>query len=259
MATKYPIILAHGIMIKEWKRIKAFGRIEKVLKAKGYHVYTAKTDGVGRIETNAQQLKECIDELLHLEKAEKVNIIAHSKGGLDARYMIDCLGMSEKVASVTFLCTPHKGSQIATKLYALPKFIRNFIAFWMNFWYRLFGDKHPDVLEACRQLSFSPDGVLENFGTHNGIYMQSYAATLKKSTDDFVMGIPLLFSKKFESEQSDGVVCEESAKFGEYKGYCIDDSVSHTQIVDFLTRREKREKIYTFYIDLCTELASKGY
>lgn len=259
MATKYPIVLAHGIMLKELKTIKAFGRIEKILKAQGYAVYTAKTDGVGKIETNAQQLKECVDEILRAENAEKVNIIAHSKGGLDTRYMIDRLGMSDKIASVTFLCTPHKGSQIATKLYNLPKYIRNFIGFWMNFWYRFFGDKHPDVIEACRQLCFSPEGVLEKIDDYDGIFMQSYSTTLEKSTDDFVMGIPLIFSRKFESNFSDGVVCVESTKFGEYKGHCVEDSVSHTEIVDFMVKKKKREKIYAFYIGLCKDLADMGY
>ena len=133
MATKYPIILAHGIALKDYKFFKAFGRIEKILRQNGYSVYTSTTDGFGSIENNAAQLKAQVEEILAAEGVEKVNVIAHSKGGLDTRYMIDSLGMQKQVASVTFLCTPHKGSQIATKLYEMPKWIRNSLAKILDF------------------------------------------------------------------------------------------------------------------------------
>ena len=175
MATKYPLVLAHGIILKDLKFFKAFGRIERVLRENGHTVYTSKTDGVGKIQTNAEQLKAQIEEILRIENAEKVNIVAHSKGGLDTRYMLAELGMQHKVASVTFLCTPHKGSQIATKLYSLPRPIKGFLSFWINFWYRLFGDRHPDVLEACRQLSANPQGVK---------YLEPYAPSYVSSKEN---------------------------------------------------------------------------
>ena len=259
MATKYPIVLAHGIILKDGKFFKAFGRIEKVLRAGGHSVQTSTTDGVGSIETNAEQLKKQIEEILQTEGVEKVNVIAHSKGGLDTRYMIEKLGMKDKIASVTFLCTPHKGSQIATKLYALPRPVKGFLAFWINLWYRIFGDKHPDILKACRQLSANPSGVLEGFEPADGIFMQSYSTTLEKSSDDFIMGIPLLFSRKFENDRSDGVVSVESSKFATYLGNCIDDSISHTEIVDLTVDKKKKEKIYAFYTELCKDLEKRGY
>ena len=58
MSCKYPIILAHGIILKDIKFFKAFGRIEKILKKQNHMVYTAKTDGYGTIENNALQLKK---------------------------------------------------------------------------------------------------------------------------------------------------------------------------------------------------------
>lgn len=156
MKTKYPIILAHGIILKDFKYFKAFGKIEKILRAEGCRVYTAKTDGFGTVEGNAAQLKAQITEILQAVQTDKVNIIAHSKGGLDARYMIEHLGMEDAVASLTTLCTPHKGSQIATKISSMPKPVKKFIAFWVNTVYRIFGDKRPDALAVCEQLKSSP-------------------------------------------------------------------------------------------------------
>ena len=93
MKSKYPIILVHGIMLKDFKFFKAFGKIEKALKDEGYYVETSKTDGFGTISNNAYQLKKQILRILDEQKTNKINIIAHSKGGLDAKDMIKNLGM----------------------------------------------------------------------------------------------------------------------------------------------------------------------
>lgn len=258
MATKYPIVLAHGIILKDYKFFKAFGRIEKVLGENGYTAYTSETDGFGTIENNAAQLKRQIERILEEDGAEKVNIIAHSKGGLDTRCMIESLGMGEKVASVTFLCTPHKGSQIATKLYEMRPRRRDRIAGWLNFWYRIFGDENPDALAVCKQLSASDEDLLGGCGAHDGIFMQSYSTVQERRRDDFVMGIPLHFSRIYENDFSDGLVSVESSKFAEYKGHCTDHSISHSEIVDFMASKKKKEKIYAFYLELCKDLADRG-
>lgn len=259
MQSKYPFILAHGIVLKDFKFFKAFGRIEKKLKNAGYSVYTAKTDGFGTIENNAEQLKKHIREILIKEGCDKVNIIAHSKGGLDAAYMIKELDMVCSVASLTTLCTPYKGSQIASLLLTLPKPVTSFMAFWVNGFYRIFGDKKPNSLQVCKQLKkCTADG--ENLlGVSNGVYCQSFSATMAKSRDDFIMGIPLMFNKRFDAGASDGMVTADSSKFGNYRGDCVDGSVSHLQIAGFSASKKKREKIYAFYLQLCSELSQMGF
>ncbi|MDE7330012.1 MAG: hypothetical protein K2N30_02790 [Clostridia bacterium] len=256
MKTRYPVVLVHGIMLKDVKFFKAFGRIEKTLKSLGYCVYTANTDGFGTIENNAAQLKEFIYKVLEKEGCKKVNIIAHSKGGLDAKYMILNLNTAESVASLTTLCTPHKGSPIASFLFRLPKFIKKIVAFFVNLCYRVFGDKRPDSLRVCEQLQSNPPE--EATALPQGIYCQSFSTTLKRSRDDFIMGIPLAFCRYMDKDLSDGLVPAESAKFANYRGECIDGSVSHSQIVDFMAGKKKREKIYAFYGKLLEELAQMG-
>ncbi|MBR2611475.1 MAG: hypothetical protein IKC72_00265 [Clostridia bacterium] len=256
---KYPIILVHGIMLKDVWHFKAFGKIGKMLKDQGYHVYTSPHDGLGTIENNAQQIKAFILEIMEKEEVSKVNIIAHSKGGLDSLYMIDRLEMSEHVASVTFLSTPHKGSIIATKLYSMPKIIRNFLAFCLNITYKIAGDKKPDALAVCESLKRSDSNVFECFESHDGIYMQSYSSEMERSRDDFVMGIPFLFSRHFEGEPSDGMVSVESSIYAIYRGNATEHSISHSQIVDFMVNKSKKEKVYGFYMTLCNELEEFGF
>ena len=50
MSTKYPLLLVHGIVLKDVHFFKAFGKIESILTQHGYTVSTSRTDGFGSIE-----------------------------------------------------------------------------------------------------------------------------------------------------------------------------------------------------------------
>ena len=89
MATKYPIILVHGVALKEKRYFRAFGKIQSELTKRGYEVYIADTDAFGTVESNSRQLKEYVEKILDATGAEKVNLIGHSKGGLDSKEMKD--------------------------------------------------------------------------------------------------------------------------------------------------------------------------
>lgn len=259
MNTRYPILLVHGVAVKEFRFIKSFAGIADVLEKAGNRVYPSETDGFGTIENNATQLKEQVLEILAETGAERVNLIAHSKGGLDARYMIEHLGMEDYVASLTTLCTPHHGSHLATWLWRLPRWMRKFIAFWINLWYRIFGDKHPDALTVCRQLQTSEEDETGELFASEKVYCQSYSATMHRGRDDFLMSIPFAFIKYWAHTASDGLVTADSAKFGDYRGDALDGPVSHTEIIGFCLNKKKRERIHAFYLELAEELALKDF
>ena len=227
------------------------------MREQGYSVYAADTDGFGTIEHNAEQLKAQILKILKQENAEKVNLIAHSKGGLDSKYMLRELGMTKKVASLTTLCTPHRGSAIASWMYRKPKWALKFLAFWINLWYKIFGDKKPDALTVCKQLQALPNDILEQLDAPEGVYCQSYSSTMEKSRDDFLMTIPHLISRHYEGA-TDGLVSVESAKFAEYRGDMLEETLSHSQEIGFCLGKKKRSRVYEFYLALAAELAERG-
>ncbi len=259
MQTKYPIVLVHGIILKDIFFVRAFGRIQKILEREGHLAYTADIDGFGTVETNAEQLKGEILRILGETGAEKVNLIAHSKGGIDSKYMLQRLGMEEHVASLTTLATPHRGAKIATTLGHLPRPLAKFIAFWINFWYRLFRDKHPDALAVCHELSASPNELLDSLTVPQTVYCQSYSVAMERGRDDFIMSIPYAFTKHCEGAPSDGIVSVESSQFANYRGNAVEGSVSHSEIVGYSLKKKKRERVYSFYRDLAQELASLGF
>ncbi len=260
METKYPILLVHGIAIKDLFFIKSFGKIDKNLKDEGYKVFKSNVDGFGTVENNAAILKEEILKIIEEEKTDKVNIIAHSKGGLDAKYMIEKLDMEDYVQSLTTLCTPHKGSPIASNRLRLPNWILRIIAFWLNFWFKIFGERKPDSLKVCKELALADDIEKETFKISKRIYCQSYSTKMDKAKDDFIMGIPLVFFHHFSKDtETDGLVGIDSTKFGEYKGCAFEESISHSEIIDFFVTKKKRERIYKFYSSVCADLSKRGF
>lgn len=255
MKTKYPIILVHGIAVKDTWFLKSFGKIDKRLIEAGNIVYKSKIDSFGTVEDNALALKEEILSLMKEHGYEKVNIIAHSKGGLDAKYMIKHLDMDEKVASLTTLCTPHKGSPVASMLLKLPSFIKWMITFSINTFYRIMGDKNPNSLRVCEQLAKHSNE--EEFATD--VYCQSYSTIFEKVSDDFSMMIPLYLSHYIErGNESDGFVSRDSAIFGDYQGDAFEESMSHSEIIDLTLKRKKKERVYKFYESICLRLQLLG-
>ena len=84
-ATRWPILLVHGVGFKQAEKLRLWGRIPETLKAHGARVFISNQDSWGSYESNALQLRIAVNQILEDQQAEKINIIAHSKGGIDAR------------------------------------------------------------------------------------------------------------------------------------------------------------------------------
>ena len=156
---KYPVLLVHGMGFRDYKHICYWGRIPKTLEQMGCRVFFGNQDSNADIETNGYHLAGRIDKIIEETGAEKVNIIAHSKGGLDSRYAISVLGAGDKVASLTTISTPHHGSKTVDKLIKLPKFLIKFGCFCADCWFRILGDKKPRTYNAIN--SFTTTAALE--------------------------------------------------------------------------------------------------
>ena len=122
------------------------GKNTKRLVRNGAVVYYGHQEAWGTIENNAEIIQKKINEILEENHCGKVNIIAHSKGGLDARYLISGLHMEDKVASLTTISTPHRGSELLNLLNRLPDGIYCFISSLFDRAYRQFGDKNPTAI-----------------------------------------------------------------------------------------------------------------
>ena len=114
---QYAIVLAHGLLgfnelhvvgnllpgVKYWRGIT------DAFVARGIETITASVPASATIEERATRLGEVIEQRAG---GKSVNIIAHSMGGLDARYMISQLRPKNvHVKSLTTIATPRKSSK----------------------------------------------------------------------------------------------------------------------------------------------------
>lgn len=267
---KYPLLMVHGMGFRDRKHLCYWGRVPKRLESLGAEVFFGHQDSVGSVESNADIIAKSLDEILAKTGAEKVNILAHSKGGLEARYLINH-GYADKVASVTTIDTPHHGSKTVDFLMKAPKWIVKTAAWGTDVWMKILGDKNPDSYD-CFDLFTTR--TAEQFNIDNpapdNIYCQSYAFKCRGSFSDPVFCITYPVVRRFDGD-NDGLVSVASAKWANFKGVLTTPSyrgVSHADVVDIRRRRLTSRAatsecevtdITNFYVDIVKELKEMGY
>ena len=91
-------------------KMSYFRGIDTAIAARGHEVIISKVHPTGSIALRAGQLKQ---HLLERINGQKVIIVAHSMGGLDARCMLTHLGMADRVKALVTITTPHRGTAFA--------------------------------------------------------------------------------------------------------------------------------------------------
>ena len=112
----YPIVLAHGFFGFEdfagVEFVTYFYGVRDDLAANGEPlVFTPAVDPFNSSEARGEELLAHVERILAETGYAKVNLVGHSQGGLDARYVAAM--RPDLVASVTTIATPHRGSPIA--------------------------------------------------------------------------------------------------------------------------------------------------
>ena len=261
--TKYPIILVHGIGFKDLKWFNYWGRIPAELQKNGSMVCYGHQEPWGTILSNATELEKNINEFMQETNCEKVNIIAHSKGGLESRYAINELKMAPYVASLTTICTPHRGSELIPFLRKMPDGLYKFICRAMDKANKRNGDMHSDVYAASLELH--PDFCKEfneKYPDCPQVYYQSYTSTMKTMWGNSILCIPYAILKAVSSPVNDGLVCENSAKWGEYRGLFSPKGmkgISHGDMIDLQRKDIKGFDIVETYVKIVNDLKNKGF
>lgn len=261
--TKYPILLVHGVFFRDTKFFNYWGRIPKELETNGAKIFYGNHSSAASIADSAAELKERITEILAETGAKKVNIIAHSKGGLDCRYAIAKLDISDCVASLTTINTPHKGCLFADCLLTkIPADIKDKVANTYNSTLKKLGEENPDFLAAVGDLTDEHCNALDaEMPTPKGVYCQSVGSVLTKAVNG---KFPLNFSYhlvKYFSGDNDGLVDEKSFHWGE--NYTLlkpqaNRGISHGDIIDLNRENISDFDVREFYVNLVANLKNKG-
>jgi triacylglycerol lipase len=220
MATSYPIILAHGICPfdtitrpfshgdnQDDDRRHYFRKIRSTLMAHGFTVFHSRVGWASGLESRASDLKLAILGVTdHFRRWPRVHIIAHSMGGLDARWMIYRYRMEGRVASLTTIGTPHLGSAYADwGIRRFGKLIDLAGSVGLNI---------RGLRNLTRDFCLGLNETLRDFEEHNGVLYRTVAGSQPLHR----IYAPMRFSYRIlwrEEGENDGLVSLKSAMWKE--------------------------------------------
>jgi triacylglycerol lipase len=275
----YPIILCHGICRFDflWSdslgldnnndpkmdKLHYFKGIRTMLKQAGYEVFHSKVPWAAGVKRRSEELKENIQKILSVSGAEKVNLIAHSMGGLDARHMMfndRAEGkIHERIASLATISTPHEGTVFAdwgvNNTMKLLTIIQK-IGLDIEGLYDL-------RTEVCQTFNSNEEVMEFENKCESSVQFQTYAGKQDYFGVFSLIKLPFYIVEKDEGE-NDGLVSVKSAKWKEkyFKG--VIENTDHLNEVgwwdpDQLFTGESQEellnRIHKFYLDLSQTLS----
>lgn len=264
---KHPIVLAHGLM--GFDELRIAGRflpgvqywrgITDAYQHNGIEVITTTVPATGSIAERAQVLHE---QIRTKAAGKSVNIIAHSMGGLDARYLISKIQPQEfQIKSLTTIATPHRGSSAADII--LREIGPDYLP-------RLYSILARMKISTGAFSQLTRKFVCEDFNPRvtdlEDVRYFSYGASAKPHIFSvFRVSHDLMFELE---GPNDGLVSVSSSKWGDgYKGTLM--GVTHLDLINW-TNRVKRlaSRMHliqqnfdgvAFYLHIADMLAKEGF
>lgn len=269
--------------------------IKEALENVGAKVLIAKVPAFGSIEERATDLNTYINtQCKQLRKVEtrdsmynkpskddksetfeekgkkiKINLIAHSMGGLDSRYLISKLEHPEyQIVSLTTVSTPHHGSECADFIMDIlqgrnilnkicPKSVSELTTYALQDFNKKIKDD-PEVSYFSYGARFKPHWY-NIFRITWGIIKSRLLKSEKLNHQE---------KKRLKLIDNDGIVSVESSKWGTYLGTL--DEVDHLDLINWtnrartaidkaLFRKEPKFNAIALYLDIADNLRKRGF
>ncbi len=263
----YPIVLMHGMggfnsLDNLPITISYFNGVQADLNSHGYGpVFVTIAPPYNTSEVRAQAIAPQLDMILSQTGAKKLNLIGHSQGGMDARVLVSAAGLNyaSKVASVTTIATPHRGTKVADLGLGLVQgpaegvtsdVANAFLQLLEQGVYSI--QSSPDLLAQATELttSYMANTFNPKYTDAPGVIYASYAGRTNLETgtgdcDDGVYAnqpqsldvaqVPLGATASYlwlEGETSDGLVPVTSAKWGTFMECVPADHLKECGMID---------------------------
>ncbi len=247
----YPVVFCHGMLAFSTLKMavpedpNCFTPLKGFLRERGFRALFPRVEPTGGVAARAAQLRAQITAWTD----EPINLVAHSMGGLDARYLITHLGMADRVKSLTTIASPHRGT------YLIDWFIANF-------------RQRVPLLLALEAMGFNVDGFHDcrpcacrdfNAATPDmpGVRYFSYGGAVPGSKLTPVLRRAWSLLNATEGP-NDGMVSLASARWGEYLGTIQADHFAQTPDMTFVRPNEDFDAL-GFYLRLLEDLARRGF
>jgi triacylglycerol lipase len=247
---RHPVVFCHGMLATTMLRMQApedinyFSHLRPFFRERGVEALYPNVEPTGGVVARAEQLRD----LIRHWSDEPVNIVAHSMGGLDARYLITHLGMAGRVASLTTIAAPHRGTAVADwfclNFRQRVPLLLTLEAFGVNV--DGFRDCRTDVCRAFNEST--PDAA--------GVRYFCYTAAVPSSRVSPLLRRSWNILTPAEGA-NDGLVSARSAEWGEVLGSLAVDHFAQTPDGLFVRPGENFDAL-NFYSRLIENLAHHG-
>lgn len=253
----YPLFMCHG-----YGGIAGLVRPTPIhvpcmtLRGHGIHAFAPNIVPYATIETRAEQWAEKIEQLQDQYGYEKFNVIGHSMGGLDMRYAISKLDISDSVASLTTIATPHRGTSLAELVLTAPGVLRDKLGEVFD-WFgeSIFPQAKSNAVEAVVQLT--RDYVAKEFNPnvpdHEDVAYFSFSAAVGRGTNHPLNTIYRYQNAHIYKQEglNDSFVSVESSKWGEHIQTA---PLSHLEQLDIQVSKDRRKFVEYFWMNLVENL-----
>ncbi|MDA0873748.1 MAG: alpha/beta fold hydrolase [Bacteroidetes bacterium] len=259
--SRHPIVLMHGFGLLAFLARGGHLHEEAMhLRLHGLAAFAPNITPYHIIPQRAAMWKERIEVILAQTGAEKVNLIAHSMGGLDARYLISRMDMAPRVASLTTISTPHRGSSLALMALKQPERIRELVRSAANWVGENVMEVEADFSAAIESLT--PDAVRDTFNTNvpdvEGVWYASWAGSAGKGALNSINPVFRPFNSWLYSREgvNDGIVSVASSQWGDFQGEIEAD---HLQQIGIEVLAGSSFSSKAFVLALAEDLAQRGF
>ncbi|GEM_PF-262177 len=243
--TRFPIVMVHG-----WTGFENIGPIEyyfnvpSMLGELGYPVVIAVLDPYNSVDVRGPQLADAITASLVGRRARKVNLLGHSQGGIDSRWVAADAGagLGDRIGALITVATPHRGTPMTDIALGLLPGPSEQILFWVLNFLGATQDQQSDVEASLYTLSetYMQTEFNLTYLDHPGVEYWSWAGETCIASIGCMDAVDPLLLIPYQlilplAGDNDGLVPIESAKWGEYLGTIPADHIDEVGQIAGLT------------------------
>ena len=233
--TRYPLVFLHGLagfdsllnVMDYWIGV------DDLLPERGYLVDIHNVPAFDTTYVRTEEWSIILAGLVDEGIGRRFNLIGHSQGGMDARYLASNLDPEHRIVSITTVSTPHQGTSVADALSGaingLP-FDGALIDAMFDMGSQLFGIEGENLSGQLEGMSIenmevfnqeTPDRADVQYFSWAGRSCRYFQFSCQNEQDgETVSSFFLLAHAYIEAEEgdNDGLVSVESAHWGEFLG-----------------------------------------
>jgi len=252
--------------------IDYFYGVAPALEDAGYAVHTPTVEPFDVAEARAEDWEDALEDLQAEGAGRRFNLIGHSQGGLDARYLAGVLDAEGRVASIITVGTPHRGTPVADVVTGVldAAWVVGFtVDLLVDSIAPLFGSSSDqDIVAQIEQLSTrGMDDFNARVPDRSDVYYASWAGQTCGALDhgcvratggewvDPLLSVSHLLLYALVGD-SDGMVPVSSAQWGDHRGQIPADHID--QVGHLLGTTADSFDHVDFYLSEVDRLAAAG-